>query len=44
MAKGGGRGDSIFPFKKNRYFGFEAEPEATQKKEFLYLLKIESID
>ena len=43
LAKGSGRGDSIFSFEKNRCFGFKAESEPTRKEEFLCLLKIRSI-
>lgn len=43
LAKGSGRGDSIFSFEKNRCFGFKAESEPIRKEEFLCLLKIRSI-
>ena len=35
--------EQFFPFGKNRRFGFDAEPKATRKEEFLCLLKIRSI-
>ena len=43
LGRGSAAEGTVLPLWENRRFGFDAEPNATRKEEFLCLLKIRSI-